>query len=341
MSVSASAAGSAVAPVAACIEPRVLRLWKVQESVGQALEVYHLEKSESSFEYLKVISPEDGTGIRVRVQQDWTGFLGARTAFGQDLTVAVAFGMMTTLTLALVRLAAGLRRRRRGAEEDKPADNDAERANALVDSFLLPGEEQLRLRRSAAGKVAEVKRLLTRLGLNVRDLVREARDITTAAAESQKSLSSLRSRVHVGIRELHDTRLALKEVGDSAVQAEITALNLVVEASQKENDARRLAEMAETLHQIASRMRDLNQRSEAALGRIELQIEPMSVDADRAHHSFDDLFRHTREMDAHIRQTTETLIGQARMVQNLSAELGAGGDEVVSDRRSQPRRAIG
>jgi hypothetical protein len=285
-------------------EPRAIRVSKVEELSGQP-ETYSLDRSTQILDYVRILSPENGTGIRVKLQMPYTGFLGARTAVWNDFAAVAFFGV----TLALI-LGATRRGHRRGSD--------------------------VRMRKLVVAWLKEAKTLLTQLGINIRELVREAQNLAVAAGKSRNAMSELRNRIHGQMREIHETRESLKEATRTAVQAEVATLNLVLEASRMGEHGKRMAGLAEELHKHVQKLRKVNGGCEEMMGKVEVQMEPWATDADIAYHSYDDVFRATQGMDGHIKNTTASILDQARMIQSLGGEMSGQtpADEVPGRRRA-------
>ncbi len=270
-------------------EPRAMRIVKFQADSGGLPENYDYRREAGQFEFQKVFTPEDGYGVKITIQLPYVGFLGAKSRFAGD--AAAFFFCVASFCLLFA-----------GAMWKWGPKPDF-RIKALIRVWL-----------------GEFKTVLTQLGVHIREMVREAQNLAVAAAKSKSATGELRDRIHGGINDLREGREALKEAVQSAAHAEAKALNIAIEAS-KLGEGSSLGALAEDLHRLVQKIRKLSQTGEACLGRVEVGMEPLATDADLAFHSYEDVFRATNEMDGHIRKTTETILGQARMMQSLNGEL--------------------
>ncbi|MBY0471819.1 hypothetical protein K2X30_11690 [bacterium] len=283
-------------------EPRLLRVSRMQGDSDDLIvktnarnEGYRINGVTNVFEFQKMIFPEDSRkngGIRILIQLDYLGFLGTRSKFSNDLAAFLLFALCwTALYFAYRRWAYG---RKRG------------------DSYV---------RQIVLDWVGKARIVLTALGGHIRNMVKEAQSLTVAAAKSRQSLGDLRERIHGGIRDIREGRQALKENERTATHAEVIALNLAVEAARTGEEGRYLLSMAEELHRMIQKLKKLNEKCEATIAKIEVQLEPWSTDADMAFHSYDDVFRAAQVMDGHIRRTTESILHQAQHIHSLNQDL--------------------
>jgi hypothetical protein len=170
--------------------------------------------------------------------------------------------------------------------------------------------------------IRETKSLLTQMGVHIREMVRQANLLTQNAAQSRAQLGALRERIHAGLREMREARRAMRDGDQALIQAEVLALNLVIEAARVGGErGEAVAEMAERLQRLIQKASRVQSRNSAVLARLEAQTEPMATDADLAWHASEPVFQASQAMDEHIRKTTETLIGQAKLVQEVNKKL--------------------
>jgi hypothetical protein len=155
-------------------------------------------------------------------------------------------------------------------------------------------------------------------------MVRESQRLAVCSGQARTHVEDLRAGIHAGLTELHSSRDFYKEGETAAQQAETLALNIAIEANRLGGDARRIAEMASHLHRKLQAMHAVNRKGQALVQRIERQVEPWAADADQAYHAFDDVRDATHLLGRHIRGTTETLLGQAKLIQSLNQDLGIG-----------------
>jgi hypothetical protein len=289
-------------------EPRVMRITRWQGPVGESLEDFTLDAAAGLFVFNKVFSPEDGAGVRIQIQTEPTGFLGTHGTWLGDLYIAVFFALSLGSLLALF-----------GA----PQVVEFEDVRPQIRAWLK-----------------DAKGVLIQLGVHIREMVREAQNLAVAAQASRGSLEQLRERIHGGIREVRDARTSLNEAEHATLIAEVLALNLMIAAEKSGDDSTRgLGETAEELHRSIQKVRKLHFKSDAFMGKVELGLEPMATDADLAYHAYDGVFGSAEKMQAHIKKTTETLLGQAKMIQNLNGDLAQENETgAVTPKSSSGRR---
>lgn len=282
----------AVQYLAQGMEPRIMRISKLTQAPGQGKETYELDPKTFVFSYSRVFLPETGQGVSIYIQMPYLGFLGARSRLAQDAMVILFFALTLGLVLLIQR---------------RPA------AAAQADDAALA-----EFREIALTGIGEAKALLRQQGYQIRDLVREAQNLAVAASKSRDSLKALRDRLHGGINQARSRQRFLKELESSAQIAEVLALNLVLEASRSGAPS---APSAEELHRLIQKMKRASSGMGQALHRLELELEPVAADADQAFHSYDEVFKSTQGMDAHIDKTRETLMGQARQIQEFNQKF--------------------
>lgn len=76
------------------VEPRMVKIFSAHVSIPvdpTTQEVYDLDFQRGELDYLKLISPETSTGVRIQVRIPYLGFLGATSRFQSDLRVLGLF----------------------------------------------------------------------------------------------------------------------------------------------------------------------------------------------------------------------------------------------------------
>ena len=279
-------------------ENRAYRISRVQ-AVENGTEKSSFDPQTGTLEWTRVMIAESGAAVRVQIPGEYLGFLGARGKLQNDLQLIALFMLCW---MGLWAMASML-----GPSVSAPGVSATKSDPALKDKVLT--------------FVREAKALLTQLGLNIREMLKQAQHLAKSASKSREVVGNLRQRIHSGIEEMRDARSALKEAEQAITQAEVNALNLVIEAARLGDTGRHLSTMVEDFHRTIRKVRTLTQKGEGAVGRLELQIEPWATDADEAYHSYDAVFEATQNMDEHIRKTTESLIGQAKLIQSMNTGL--------------------
>ncbi len=286
-------------------EPRVVKVSKIQFDPGKAPQAgadsFRLDRHQLLFEYQKLARPEESSGFKVQVRLDPVGFLGADTRLASDLWTV---GAILALFFAFF---------------------------GLFQPWVRQDEEGgLRhLTELAASFTQETRAALVQLGGHVRDMVREAQALAGVSSRARGHVGNLRDRVHGGLEEVHQLRLRSKDVLKAGQEAETIALNLVIEATRLGEKGKPLGSMAESLYRFVQQMRKLGDMADGISASLEQQLEPMSLDADQAHHIFEELPQCVSTLDQSVRKSTDALVAQAKIVQSTRVALlgESAGDE--------------
>lgn len=311
------------------VEPRVMRIFKHQDLPGEAREEHRIDAEASQFIYTRIFTPEDGLGVRIQIQLDYLGVFGAKTKLANDLYLAALF----FISFALLSLATG----RFVAE---PAAEPASTFGLLEAELSQPpaAKPDAGLRGKVLAWVGRARGTLNELGVHIREMVRDATQIATAAGRSQQAVAELREKIHAELTLLRAKVKSSRRSDAASAKAEVLALNLMIEAAKVGEDGSQLAEMAGELHRHILKMKQSAAEARSELAQLEQRIEPWATDADQAIHAFEGLFKSTQKMDGSIRKTTEALLDQARSIKDfntdLSAEADGSGDEVIGGRRA-------
>ena len=272
-------------------DSRLVTVTKVQMGLPvQTSEDFDLDRVKGIFDYTKVLHLEDGTGVRVKILVGVVGFLGARSQFTHDLTVAI---FCATCFLLLFSFTGGL--------------------------FGFNQDEKFRNR--ILRWIKEAKTILAQLGVHIREMIREAQVLATAVKKSRGQVESLRERIHARIETIHARNKGLSESEKLARESEQLALSVAIETGKLGPTAQPLQELSQRLHLQIRELAANHQASLQQLRQVEAQLEPWATDADEAFHAYDDVFRATESMGGHIRRTTETLLNHAREMQELKPQM--------------------
>jgi hypothetical protein len=282
----------AVGYLAQGVEPRLVHVNKIQLADNSpTTESYTLDRSSGLFDYTKILSPEDGAGIHVQLNLGYTGFLGAKSILASDLLALGLLLFSFTMTFFLTSRLFGF--------------DDTYRIRVLVSTWVGGAKSQL-----------------TRLSVHIREMVRQSQRLAACAGKARDLVGNLRTSIHSGLNEVHESRQWFRDAEATAHRADGLALSVVIEANRMGQDAKPIADMATELHHCIEKMRALNKKSAALVARLEKKVEPWTRDVDQAFHAFDDVKDATDILSRHIRSTTETLIGQAKLIQSLHQDLG-------------------
>jgi hypothetical protein len=262
------------------------------DSSSQNTESYSLDRAAGLFDYTRIFTPEEGAGVHIQLTLGYTGFLGSRSVLASDFLTLVVLGLLFSIAF-------------------------------LVTGRFFGFDDTQRIRARVSLWVGGAKAQLTQHGVHIREMVRQSQRLAACTGRSRELVRELRSKIHGGLTELHESREFYKEGETIAARAETLALNMAIEANRLGGDARRIADMATELHRRIQALHSVNRKGQSLIQRLERRIEPWSTDADLTFHAFDDVKDATDLLSRHIRSTTESLMGQAKLIQGLNQELGA------------------
>ncbi len=273
-------------------EPRLIKITKMplDDDALQVPESFLLDNVNGLFEYTKVFAPEESAGIRIQLNIGYTGYLGTKSGFANDLLVSL------TLFIYFV-------------------------ASVLATGRYFGFGGSARLRNEVSECVGRAKTQLAHLGGNIREMVRQAQRLAQHAMRTQKFVGDLRENIHTGLTRIHDSGKLFDGADQISSRAESVALSAMIEANRIGGEASRIAAMAEELHRAILKLRDINHQGKTLILDIEKQIEPWSTDADVAFHSYDEVRETAQVLSAQITKTTASLVGQAKLIQALHVEV--------------------
>jgi hypothetical protein len=299
--------GWAVGYLAQGVEPRLVRITRVEIPglTSQEPESFALDGDEGLFEYAKLLVPESGIGVRINISLGYAGFFGTKTRLGSHLLAAALFALWFLVAFLSTGHFFGF--------------NDTRVIREMVGRWLKGAKAQL-----------------TQHGIHVREMVRQAQRLAVSSHRARDRVGDLRMKIHAGLHELHDTRKTFTDVDTVAARAETLASEATSEAIRLGPNGKRIAELTSDIHRCLVAMRAANRKSQEMVANLEKKIEPWSTDADEAFHSFDEVKDATQALGKHIRGTTETLLGQAKLIQGLNLELNGGAPTPLPEGSSEP-----
>jgi hypothetical protein len=327
--------GQAVSALSQGVEPRAVRVWKATGLASQDRETYQFHEAEGVFEYVRLITPEKGLGVRVRVQMDRRGVFGLPVGAASDFAVFLVFAF---LWAAVHHVLASVPISRRLVVRETKDKSDSERYESLVDGYLLPaGAELARLERLRSQQL-EMREALSKTGTTVRDLLRSTRELLAGALKAQGSVESARTRIHRDLKELSDARKSAIELTRSMIDSELASLHTLVEATRREGrDPSQILSFAAQVHESAVRVRALNEKIQRSLLRLEIDMEPFATDADVAFQSLESSVSGAKVLDEQIRATAESLVRQATVLRKIEQELS---EKSASEPREPEPKAL-
>lgn len=320
--------GRALYDFAQSPEPRFAEVRRLEaELPAGALEFGEFDREHGIFEYAKSFEATPATGdapagVRVRVLAWRPGYFGARTTLQNDLTLAATFLLTLLGGLFCFRFRSRVVVRVKEIELPPVAVTPPAPPPAL-------GAPAPRPRRATAKGLAALQQKLMewrqsarasllQTGGHVRDVVRSAHELTASAQVSLEKLVAVQAKFHGELTALHGSRLTAEAISRALNECE----------GQPEKLAR-----------VASQLRAIAERNAQTLQRLEREMEPWSTEIDLAVHSFDDFAAASDRMRGHIRQTTEAMLEQARLVKEMELET-APAQEVKSAGGGEPARSV-
>lgn len=150
----------------------------------------------------------------------------------------------------------------------------------------------------------EIKTSVNALGVEIRDLVKQAHSMVLASRNSQLATHGLKDRINASLNQLHSNRKQLKEATQLIAQAENLADNPLDPLNQKQ------------LLVLLEKLKELSVRNERVFRDLEIQIEPCLIDADLASEAYSSAAVATEKMDEHIQKTKEKLVSHVRAIQS-------------------------
>ncbi len=291
------------------VDPRVMKIvrWdfgdtELADATVQS-ENYFYYSDKHLFEYLKRLSHEEPVGIKIQIDLPYRGFLGSASKARNDLSVAIVFAAVLSLVLSL-----RARLTRRESEEPAVAYQSSE-----VETSAQPSLNPALIQEW----IKDARSVLTALSGQVRDVLKDAKNLAMNASQSYEATRKLREGLHHELNEIHQGRKMMKEFEAHAVKCEAIVLNMLIDASRKGPAGNSFLKAGDEIHQVLKLMRARAQAAEKAFGRLEVDMEPITTDADIAFHSYRDFFKTTRAMDAHIQSTSASIMSQAELIRAL------------------------
>ncbi len=295
------AIGEAIRALAQGTDPRMIQIARIQGEPGAAVtQKDRFDPASGTTEYLKVLTPEDGAGVKVTVLQSPRGFLGARSQLEHDLTSGALF---TILFLATLHCSGWLIRRK----------SRSERLDAAPEAFEMPAE----LKAELASRSSDAKATLVSLTAGLRDALKQTQFMSKATSKSLEHVALLHGRIHSGLEGLNRSKKSITEGEKAVSDIEVASLNVVMAANRLGAGGRSLTRAATDLHRKIQKMRVALQNSREAVQELEISLEPCVTDADLAFHSFDGFKEQAAELSQHVRKTTEAISAENRLINEL------------------------
>lgn len=282
--------GTAAAQISLGNESRIVKVTKIQSALSTSqTESHNWDSFQNVFEYRKIVTPEDGKGLRVQIQQPYTGFVGTRTHLTNDLITVIVFLAIFAFLFFI------------------PIGSDGKKSGLLIKQLLSQWSQQ-------------AKALMSQAGAQLKEMVKEATQLATSARTGHEALNALHESTVDQVQSLGECRQWLAEADEAAAQAEAVALSTVIEANRMGEEGKHLAQIAQGLHGHLQRVRALKTRCDCNLAQVEIFLQKLESNTHGAIVAHDEVIKTAHAMNSHIRKTTEILIGQAKLIQDLQAK---------------------
>jgi len=254
-----------------------------------------------AFTLERLLLPEQGVGVRVRVKAQPQHFLGMESlAKGDALRLLLLLVLAAAQWGALVML--------RPVPVTVPSSSDSvPMPEKKISEHILP--EQL---------LGELRGQVFALGGRIRDLVARARDMTVESARAKPTIDKLAAQegaARAAIAEISGTG---RDLSRQAELAEIEALNLLVEIQSGEATPESVAAAVEKVQSLTQGIREFVRDAQRQIATIDVSTTPLRTDLAEVRKTLEGVLAHGREMDRAITETTKNLMVQAQLVQRLS-----------------------
>jgi hypothetical protein len=257
-------------------------------------ESFNFDPNTQLFNYVRTLNHEESAvPLRIQLYLDYLGFLGAKNRIFNDLFIGGFFFLVFLSGLLVLRT--------RWRSERKTTE--------LIQRILC--------------WVREAKIILTELGTHIRALLRQAHSLTVAAVNSQGVIEALKEWIPSGESRIRMSRVSLNELDKQLRQAEAVALSLEVEASKSPFTTPQYARTLGSFRGVVQKARRLGKESESVLKLLESEFSAASKDVEYALRARDDIFKASQEISVQITKTTDTILGQSRVIENLKGDLAS------------------
>lgn len=243
-------------------EPRlmIVRRLPPHTEFKNETESFQLDRKIGVFQYSKIMNTRDGSGIRIildlRTSGIIQGFLGTHTPLAEDTAV---FSVFFTLLFFFWGL-----------------------------TLLFKKKEQK--------ETSEIKNSLHSLGIEIRNLLKQAHAMAVATRHSKTASQGLREKIHQSLTQLHNNQKSLRELTLLIHQAEKTAIQAHL------NESNRFQFLL-----AMKKIKELSMVNEQVFRELEIQIEPCVIDADLSEITHQEAIVTAEKMGSCIQKTREQL----------------------------------
>ncbi len=271
-------------------DPRAVKIFPLRKLASQESEIYSYQSRTGTFEYMKTLSPEEGKGIRILVEMGARKFMGAVSSFQNDGGIFFVFNIFLFLSF-------------------------------FSFSYFILSKKNQSKNQVIQKWIIEIRSLVARLGVHIREILKGVEDLMRSVIESKKITVELHDKIHRGLSEIHGAGKKLKEAELECDRARHSLVELWSEVKNLEGHYPEVYEKIKNLAKNIEKMKKLTRESANGCYALEVQVEPWAQEADFALQAFDRLTQATDGVSIHLKNTTSTLLGQAKQIQKMNSEF--------------------
>jgi len=260
-------------------EPRLIKLARIRASSNSKKESHNLDKKNQTFEYLKIVAPENHIALKIRIRTDYQGFIGTKTRAGSD----AVFGLIFFTILALCWL-----------------------------SFSAKIDHALKAKLSMWMK--KTNELTIKFGVHLRELMRETKNLAEAVTKSRNAVFKSDRTLNEVKASIDEKISATTEITQTMQKAEVFALNLIIDASRFGEQAKSFKIAAEQLYRLILNIKKLGLIECMSLKPLNADLERALKELESAKHNFEDVNQSALGISSKVAGTGALLQEQAKEV---------------------------
>lgn len=271
-------------------DPRAIKVFPLRKLAAQESETYSYQPQTGSLEYAKTISPVEGKGIRILVEMGERRFMGAATSFQNDSGITITFIILFTVCM-------------------------------LGIGFFRNKKERINKNKQIQKWIIETRSLLVRLGIHVRDIMKNAEELMNASSGTRQTVTRLHSKVHGELTQIHSAVREFKDMDGMCNQARGTLVEIWSEVKKMEGHHPELYEKIKILAKTIEKMKKTSREGTKGMLSVETQIEPWASDVDSLVNGYNQLISISGSLSTTVKDTSTTLLGQMKAVQTMNSEF--------------------
>jgi flagellar biosynthesis chaperone FliJ len=271
-------------------DPRTVKVFPLRKLATQESESFSFQPQTGIFEYAKTLSPMEGKGIRVLVEMGERRFLGATTSFQNDSGILITFLVLFSVCM-------------------------------LGMGFFRNKKEKIVRNKQIKKWIIETRSLLVRLGIHVRDILKNADELMTTSSGARQTVNHLHTKIHSELTQVHTSVRELKEMDKMCDQARFTIVELWSEVKKMEGHYPEIYKKIKILAKTIENMKKTSREGAKGMTSVETQIEPWASEIDTLVQSYNHLIDLSGTLNTTVRDTSSTLLGQMKVVQTMNSEF--------------------